>query len=538
MGLLKNIPWKYKLAFGFIFPVAVAITTGIIGGITMHNSNLSIVRELTDSRERQQSASSALVSILKFDRSLQALIAADNKADIRKNAIATIKASSALDEQIQKLATSLPNNDNVQKLAKLLTEIKPSQMSVIKAGRNNSDADALIMISKIENKFENIAQLALRILDVEQDSLSKLAHTNVGKGEDSIMFQSLILFTGVLISIVLSLLLAKLLLPTLLRVRESMANFERGQLSLDLPTAGEDELGQTIDSLSNATKVTRSIVSSIRTQAQILTTNAKEIVSSSSNNEVLASSLETSVNSIVEQSDNLNEMSSQVVDSIDIGEKDAIETAEACARAYSNIETTLDRFSLFQNKMGSAVNKAKELSSAAETITQITQTIRGISEQTNLLALNAAIEAARAGEQGRGFAVVADEVRTLAQNSGSAVDQISNLAANMTMLVDDTVSALDQTSDLILQNTESLEATGETTQSAKTSSIKTKEQLLSLKQTNDLQKLAVQEINDVVHKLTMLVEDTRKEVTHLTDLSDNTNSISLELEKQVSHFQL
>jgi methyl-accepting chemotaxis protein len=118
------------------------------------------------------------------------------------------------------------------------------------------------------------------------------------------------------------------------------------------------------------------------------------------------------------------------------------QTDVSAQRGASVVKETVDTMHKIAEEMESASQGIEALGKQSLLISSIVQTIGGIAQQTNLLALNAAIEAARAGEQGRGFAVVADEVRQLAGRTSSATEEIINVVQQNQKLADEAVRGM------------------------------------------------------------------------------------------------
>ena len=197
-----------------------------------------------------------------------------------------------------------------------------------------------------------------------------------------------------------------------------------GDLTRSLPEKGQDEITRLARYFNQYTDKMRQSLIGIRDNIAALTEQAEKVKSVSDDSNAQAHDQNENMLQVAAAMEQMTTKIHDVSNNADAAEKSTVSARTNVQDGATVVEHTVTDIRSLTSDIESVSSVVTALAEQSQSIGAVLDVIRGIAEQTNLLALNAAIEAARAGEQGRGFAVVADEVRTLASRTGQSTDEI------------------------------------------------------------------------------------------------------------------
>jgi len=246
---------------------------------------------------------------------------------------------------------------------------------------------------------------------------------------------------------------------TLSGVIQTIAGGELKDFDIEIKTT--DEVGQVYQSIKAMTRNLRELVSNIQTTATALATQSLQLSSATDQTSQSLTQVVTTINEIAQGNSDQASMVQSTTDAIgkvnEIVSGSVIKTENAAGKAKETLDLAEEGQKAIErqsqkieenNKYTIAVAESvQELASMAGEIRKTVGVINEIASQTNLLSLNASIEAARAGDAGRGFAVVAEEIRKLAEQSGNSTKQIEDIIKGIIKKVDETVSHMNRVKD-------------------------------------------------------------------------------------------
>ena len=536
--LISALRWKYKLGIIAVIPLLTGIIVGLLAGKTLIEQNKLMNQGLSESKTRQEVASTALISILELQYYIQTLIAVDDSPDIRTNAIGSIKAAATAEESLVKLKDTMPGNPKVKDLLTAFHNTKSNRMKIIGQAKRNNDAKATELSKELLSQSKDIVQMARDILTDEQLAIQKLSDHNTSRGEKTLITLGLTVGIGIILAIIISLAISHLLIKPMSLVKNAMSKLSDGDLRLDIDWKSSDEAGIMVKALVNAANKINETLTGVHKKAESLTDIAQHILIVTHDSSTQTSDINSHIKSTMDEIHALQSASSTAQELLEKSTEEIEHTAQKNEEAGDIISKTVSRFTEFHHDMNEIKEQSSELTESTQNITRITQSIQDISDQTNLLALNAAIEAARAGEQGRGFAVVADEVRGLAKKTSEAVTHIKTLAESISSHVSKSDRRIKGALSLLQTN---IDALNQSTQSILTSSQLSGEaygNIMQVKTSSNSQNNAIEHISEHMAEVANLASNTKDRSANVEDLSDQLSQMAQDLYSLVRTFHL
>ena len=303
--------------------------------------------------------------------------------------------------------------------------------------------NAKLLAKKLQEIIGNI-NTSLRFL---LTSAAELEHKALEEANDSasfsILIAGLVVFISIVIAVCIAIWVSRSIRIPLSVVMGVLGKLADGDFTLRAHVKTKDEFGELSKWVNDLAEKLESVIVNIRQASEKVSTSAqdgvavadksKNIMSSQNDMTISVASAMTEMAATVHQVANSAETTLQQVQMVDTK---ASENRAQMDKNIATIENLADEI----DRSEEVVNELDKYSQEIGTILEVIQTI---AEQTNLLALNAAIEAARAGEQGRGFAVVADEVRTLATRTHSSTEEIQTVINHLQQSVKKTVAGME-----------------------------------------------------------------------------------------------
>ena len=432
---LRNMNIAPRAFLGFAFIGALMLLLGVFA-----LNQMSKIRAATE-----DITSASVPSIRALDdftqltlrlRVLSYRLLTNREPDVQQN---TLEAFELRNQQIrtaqgiyEKLITSTQERNAYDEYVRLLGQYHQIEERMKSLSRANQiDELRNLLNTELLNNSEQVNAVLTRLLDINNDDAN--ATNQQAKDQYDMAFNLVVglLVVATALTLLFAWLLTRSITLPIARALEAAEEVAEGNLTRPITVDGNDEAGRLLAAMAKMQTKLRDTLQRIAGSATQLASAAEELNAVTDES---ARGLTQQNNEIEQAATAVNEMTSAVEEVA----RNAVSTSEASRNATTSagdgrdlVQETVSAIERMSGDVQATATLIGELANESRDIGKVLDVIRGLADQTNLLALNAAIEAARAGEAGRGFAVVADEVRALAHRTQQSTSEIERMIGSI-----------------------------------------------------------------------------------------------------------
>jgi methyl-accepting chemotaxis protein len=511
---------KLKISCGYLNQLA-DIKTGLIGMVDNSRHLEALFKELR-------------ISAIKYPMTVTKEERDGQKAAFTRNKSTFIAVLDRINSQCNGISEC--ENSVIYMKGQLDDYEKATYNEVIRLTEINQNRDAYLAIQKYLVPIGNN-------IDNKVDYLVKLSETRSREIQDEVAKETrltsfiAVSIIGIIVSVFLIYKITRSILIPIRKLSNEAECIANGDLSVAIKNSSNDEIGVLTQSFMTMVESLRNVVSSLEKDAGKLKTESENLTSSnknvaSSSEKVLSQSM-----TIAAASEEMANTSQQISKNCSEASNYSAEVKNIVRNGVEKVRSTVEKIRDHADQTNQSAKMIDQLGQQTQKISGIVGTIQEIAEQTNLLALNAAIEAARAGEHGRGFAVVADEVRSLAGRTSGSTKEISAMISSIQETVGNATSTMTINVKKMNEIAEDTVAIEESLNGINDSVETVHSQLLEIASATEEQTATSREISSNMQFISDATSETTSETMTSLEISGEIEEVSRSMDETVKMFK-
>lgn len=450
--MISKMKIGLRLYSGFGFVVLLMIILGSIALFNIKGMGDS-VSDLGDNRiPKLEQIAEITENVYIVEVALREAALSETQADVNKQLAIIEKAAKSIADILEKMMPTIHSEEGKKLLKDYLDARTAYRAELVKAiglfkeGRSGEARKLLPAMNPLLIKYTGALD---QFADFQRKAARKSTVSAHEKSSASMVIVITVIAIAAVFAIAISIFITRGIVKPLNVAVQTAESVAEGDLTTKIEVKSTDETGQLLAAMKTMVEKLKTLIGDIKAASSSMASGSEQLSASSeeitrtmsdqsNRSNQIATSAEEMSQTVIDIAKNAGNIATAASDTASVAQKGA-HIVEKSANESKAISATVDSSARVMQNLG---DKSKQIG-------EIVAVINDIADQTNLLALNAAIEAARAGEQGRGFAVVADEVRKLAERTAKATSEIGSMISAIQGEVDNAVAAMNSTNQQV-----------------------------------------------------------------------------------------